>query len=176
LKSVTQLNDYEDALGGKLYDADPGWVTTEQNTARLKGYEIDFEHVVAGEAAELAQLGRAYRRQEPILVYLYHPHWVFSAYDMTQLKEGQPYEPDCFTQGDGACAMPAYSANIAASKKLAEQAPRFVALLRDFRIPLGEMEEMLKAVDVEKKDVNATAAQWVDKHAQQIDSWAKASG
>ena len=28
LKSITQLNDYADALGSTLYDADPGYVTT----------------------------------------------------------------------------------------------------------------------------------------------------
>ena len=60
LTSVTQLNDYADQLGGKLYDADHGYITTEQNTKRLDGYGISLEYVVSSEAAELAQLKSSY--------------------------------------------------------------------------------------------------------------------
>ncbi len=172
LTSVTQLNDFKDALGGKLYDADPGYVTTEQNRKRLKGYGIDFEHVVAGEAAELAQLKRAYDRKQPIVLYLYHPHAVFAQFDMVQLQEPKPYSPECYSDsGKGDCAMPAYSANIALSDEVARQVPRFAAMLTKFRIPLQEMEAMQKQVDVDKKQADAVAKEWVAANASQIDSW-----
>ncbi|SFP94961.1 glycine betaine/proline transport system substrate-binding protein [Geodermatophilus dictyosporus] len=171
LTSVTQLNDYADELGNKFYDADPGYITTEQNAARLRGYGITLEHVVSSEAAELAQLENSYSREEPIVLYLYHPHAVFAQYDMVQLEEPTPYTEGCFTEGDGACAMPSYSANIAASDELAEQAPAFVDLLTDLRISVEEMEEMQKRVDVDGEDVATVARDWVDDHADQIDEW-----
>lgn len=172
LKSVTQLNDYSAQLGGKFYDADPGYVTTEQNTKRLQGYGVDLEHVVAGEAAELAQLDRAYGRKEPIALYLYHPHAVHAQYEMVQLEEPTPYAEDCFTTGTGACAMPAYSANIAVSKELKEQAPKFVGLLEDLRISVDEMEQMQKAVDVDDEEVEAVATRWVEQNAATVEKWA----
>ena len=172
LKSVTQLNDYKDAIGGKLIDADPGWVSTKYNDARLKGYGIDFQHVTSGEAAELAELGRAYERKDPIVLYLYRPHWVFTEYDMTQLTEPTPYKDGCFDKGDGACAMPPYSAWVAARKDLSEKAPRFTAMLKQFEIPLEQVETMLKQVDVEKKPVEQVAAQWVTDNKDKVDSWA----
>src|ERR687889_2167269 len=175
LTSVTQLNDFSDALGGKFYDADPGYVTTEQNTKRLKGYGITLEHVAAGEAAELAQLKRAYSRKQPIVLYLYHPHAVHAQYDMVQLQEPTPFSDGCLTTGDGACAMPAYSANVAVSKDLQKQAPRFAALLKHLRISVDEMEAMQKAVDVDKKDVATVAKEWVAKNAAKTDEWAKAT-
>jgi glycine betaine/proline transport system substrate-binding protein len=171
LTSVTQLNDYADALGGKFYDADPGYITTEQNTKRLQGYGIDLEHVVASEAAELAQLENSYSREEPIVLYLYHPHAVFAQYDMVQLEEPTPYTDGCLTTGDGACAMPSYSANIAASTELQDQAPEFAGLLTDLRIPVEEMEQMQKQVDVDGEEVTDVARQWVDDHGDQIDEW-----
>jgi glycine betaine/proline transport system substrate-binding protein len=171
LTSVTQLNDYADELGNKFYDADPGYITTEQNAKRLQGYGIGLEHVVSSEAAELAQLANSYSREEPIVLYLYHPHAVFAQYDMVQLEEPTPYSDGCLTTGDGACAMPSYSANIAASNELAEQAPGFVDLLTDLRIPVDEMEEMQKRVDVDGEDVSTVAREWVDTHADQIDEW-----
>ncbi|MGX5655308.1 glycine betaine ABC transporter substrate-binding protein [Geodermatophilus nigrescens] len=171
LTSVTQLDEYADQLGNKFYDADPGYITTEQNAKRLEGYGIGLEHVVSSEAAELAQLANSYSREEPIVLYLYHPHAVFAQYDMVQLEEPTPYSDGCLTTGDGACAMPSYSANIAASDELREQAPAFVDLLTDFRISVEEMEEMQKRVDVDGEDVAAVAREWVDANADQIDEW-----
>lgn len=174
LTSVTQLNDYAAELGGKFYDADPGYVTTEQNSKRLEGYGVDLEHVVSGEAAELAQLKRAYGREAPIVLYLYHPHAVHAQYDMVQLEEPTPFTEGCLTEGDGACAMPAYSANIAASTQLQEDAPRFVSMLEQLRIDLADMEAMQKQVDVDGEEVSAVARQWVDEHADEISTWTAA--
>jgi glycine betaine/proline transport system substrate-binding protein len=171
LTSVTQLNDYADELGGRFYDADPGYITTEQNAKRLEGYGIRLEHVVSSEEAQLAQLEVSHRSGEPIVLYLYHPHEVFALYDMVQLREPRPYTEGCLTTGDGACAMPSYSANIAASKDLQEQAPRFVDLLRGLRISIEEMEDMLKRVDVDDEDVETVARRWIDDHGRQMREW-----
>lgn len=171
LTAVTQLNQYSKQLGGQFYDADPGYVTTEQNTKRLKGYKIDLKHVVAGEAAEQAQLKRAYARKQPIVLYLYHPHAVFAQFDMVQLTEPTPYAEGCLTTGNGACAMPAYSAHVATSKKLATDAPKFASMLKQLKISLTDMEAMQKQVDIDKKDVATVAKTWVDGKTSEIDSW-----
>jgi len=171
LTSVTQLNQYADALGGKLVDADPSFITTEQNKKRLQGYGINLQQVTSSEAAQLAELRRAYERQEPILVYLYHPHWVFSEFDMTQLQEPTPNTPDCLTTGNGACAMPDYSAWTAASNTLQQEAPRFAAMLQKFELPLGDIETMLKSVDVDKQPAEQVAKQWVDANQQTVSQW-----
>jgi glycine betaine/proline transport system substrate-binding protein len=105
------------------------------------------------------------------VLYLYHPHAVFAQYDMVQLDEPTPYTDGCLTEGDGACAMPSYSANVAASNDLRDQAPAFVELLTALRISVDEMEAMQKQVDVDGEDVTTVARQWVDHHADQIDEW-----
>lgn len=171
LTSVTQLNQYKQQLGGKLVDADPSFITTQQNKKRLAGYNIDFEQVTSSEAAQLAELRRAYERKQPILVYLYHPHWVFEEFQMTQLQEPNPYRPDCFTTGDGACAMPDYSAWTAGSKELEKNAPKFHAMLQKFELPLSNIESMLKSVDIDKQPAEQVAKQWVDSHQPEVDRW-----
>lgn len=171
LRSVTQLNDYAAALGGKLIDADPSFITTKQNAARLAGYGLRLEQVASSEAAQLAELRRAYERRQPILVYLYHPHWAFEEFDLTQLEEPTPYQPDCFTTGNGACAMPAYAAWTAASTELQRDAPRFHEMLERFELPLPDVEAMLKAVDVDDADVEEVARRWVAEHPDDVRSW-----
>jgi glycine betaine/proline transport system substrate-binding protein len=175
LTSVTQLNDYAGPLNNKLVDADPSFITTQQNAKRLQGYGLKLEQVASSEAAQLAELRRAYQAKEPILVYLYHPHWVFAEFQMTQLQEPTPYSPDCFTTGNGACAMPAYSAWTAASTKVQQDAPKFYAMLQKFEIPVPDMEGMLKSVDVDKKDATAVAKEWLAANPQKVQEWVAAT-
>ena len=175
LTSVTQLNDYAAPLNNKLVDADPSFITTQQNAKRLQGYGLKLEQVASSEAAQLAELRRAYQAKEPILVYLYHPHWVFAEFQMTQLQEPTPYSPDCFTTGNGACAMPAYSAWTAASTKVQQDAPKFYAMLQKFEIPVPDMEGMLKSVDVDKKDATAVAKEWLAANPQKVQEWVAAT-
>jgi glycine betaine/proline transport system substrate-binding protein len=171
LHSISQLNDYAAALDNRLVDADPSFLTTEQNAKRLAGYGLTLEHVTSSEAAQLAELRRAYERREPILVYLYHPHWVFEEFDMTRLEEPNPPQPDCFTTGNGACAMPAYAAWTATSTQLQRDAPRFQEMLGRFRLPLADVEPMLKAVDVDNADVEEVAARYVADHPDLVREW-----
>jgi glycine betaine/proline transport system substrate-binding protein len=171
LRSVTQLNDYADALGGRLVDSDPSFITSEQNAKRLAGYGLELEQVTSSEAAQLAELRRAYERREPILVFLYHPHWAFEEFEMTQLEEPTPYQPDCFTTGNGACAMPAYAAWTAASKELVGTTPRFQQLLTRFELPLPDIEVMLRAVDVDNEDVEDVARRYVADHPDLVRQW-----
>jgi glycine betaine/proline transport system substrate-binding protein len=171
LTSIAQLNDYSAALGGKLIDADPSFLTTEQNAKRLAGYGVGFEQVTSSEAAQLAELQRVYQRQEPILLYLYHPHWVFEQYDMTQLAEPAPYTPDCFTTGTGGCAMSDYSAWTAASNEVRDQAPGFYAMLGRFELPLADVETMLKSVDVDGRPAEDVAKEWVAANPQVVQQW-----
>jgi len=173
LKSITQLNEFKSALGGKLIDADPGWVTTEQNTKRLKAYGINYQHVTAGAAAELGQLERSYSRKQPLLIYLYRPHWVFAKYKLTQLQEPDRYRPGCFTGATNKCAIPTLSASIAAASKVQRDAPKFYAMLRRVRIPLPDMERMLEQVDVEKKPAPQVAQRWLSDHEAKVDAWLK---
>ena len=174
LKSVDQLNEYKDKVGGKLVDGPSGYVTTEYNAKRLKGFGLTLEHVKVEEAALQAELKRAYDRKQPILVFLYHPLSIFAQLDLVQLEEPVPYSEGCLTTGDGKCAHSSYSANIAVSNKLKQQAPKFAQMLTKVQLGVEEMEQLQKQVEVDKKPVTEVAKQWVDQNASKIDEWTKA--
>ncbi len=172
LTSVTQLGQYADALGGRLVDADPSFITTQQNAKRIAGYGLPLQQVTSSEAAQHPEQRRADQRQEPILIYLYHPHWVFAEFEMTQLQEPTPYQPGCFDEGgSGACAMPDYSAWTAASTDLQQEAPRFHAMLQRFELPLADVETMLRSVDVDGEPAEDVAKRWVDANQQVVQQW-----
>ncbi|AMS06224.1 glycine/betaine ABC transporter substrate-binding protein [Acidipropionibacterium acidipropionici] len=175
LTSVDQLKDkkWADAVGGKLYDSDAGWVTTKQNDKRIKGFNLAITHSPSSEAATLAQIKRSYQRKEPVLAYLYHPHWVFEKYDLVQLKEPKPYQTGCFEGSENDCAIPTLSAYVGARKDLKERAPKYYAMLQKFNISLTDVEKLL----AQQQDSNASpekiAKEWVAANQSTIDSWIK---
>ena len=173
LKSVDQLNEYKDKVGGKLIDGPSGYITTEYNAKRLKGYGLNLTHVKVEEAALQAELKRAYERKDPILVFLYHPLSIFAQLDLVQLEEPNPFTEGCLTTGDGKCAHSSYSANIAVSNQLKQQAPKFVDLMSKFKLDVPEMEQLQKQVEVDKQPVEQVAKQWVDKNSSKVDEWTK---
>ncbi|MFI6438104.1 ABC transporter permease/substrate binding protein [Streptomyces sp. NPDC050759] len=93
---VKGVKSYEDLLGkasqfdGKIIGIEPG--TGEMNLLKnkvLPGYGLDKEYkVVDGSTpAMLAELKRAYAKKQPVAVVLWSPHWAYSQYDLTKLKD-----------------------------------------------------------------------------------------
>lgn len=174
LTSVDQLSDpaWAKKVGGTLYDADPGWITTKQNDARIKGLGADLEHSKSSEAALIAQAQRSYQREEPFLLYFYHPHWLFEQLDLVQLKESRPYKDDCFTEsGPNDCAIPSQEAWIAINKDLGKKAPEFAAALKDFSIPLDDVEALLGEHEEKGTSSEDLATEWVREHSDEIEKW-----
>lgn len=177
LDSVTELEDYTDVFEGELYDGPRGWITTNWNDARLEGYGLagSYEHVTASEAAYLAALDDAYNSEEPILLYLWQPHWAFAEYDLTLLEEPTPYKEGCLDGGDGACAMPFQQANIAAHSDLKEKAPEFYAFLEQFKFDVAELQELLADRFVREEPFKQIAKSWVDAHQDEVESWVQSA-
>lgn len=176
LESVTQLDQHKKTFEGKLYDANAGWITTKWNTKRLKAYGLQYKHVTSSESAMIAQVKSAFSDKQPVLFYLWHPHWVFAKYDLTQLEEAKPYKKGCFDKASmGPCAMPDYSAKVAARKDLQDKAPKFYAFLKQFELDVPVLEKMLAKTRGEKHSPKEVAKQWVTSHQSKIESWVNAS-
>jgi glycine betaine/proline transport system substrate-binding protein len=173
LRSVDQLGRYRDVFAGKLYDEAPGWESTKYNDMRLKAYGIPFEHVELSDAALIAVVSRAIERRQPIVFFFYHPHWLFKTYGLVKLTEPNPFHPGCFEDGVGRCAIPSFSAWVAARKDLARRAPKFFAMLKNFRIPIGDVEAMMFKISRDKQPAPQVATVWVDAHRSDVDHWVR---
>jgi glycine betaine/proline transport system substrate-binding protein len=171
LKRVDQLARYKELFDGKFYDESPGWQSTKLNSMRLQAYGIDFTHLELSDAALIATIVRAEERKQPIVFFFYHPHWLFKRFDLVKLEEPNPYHAGCFENGVGQCAVPSFSAWVAARKDLAARAPRFYALLSHFTIPIDDVEDMMLKVNTEKRSAHEVATLWVEAHHAEVDRW-----
>lgn len=171
LKRVDQLASHKQLFGGTFYDESPGWQSTKFNSMRLKAYGIDFTHLELSDAALIAAVVRAEERRQPIVFFFYHPHWLFKRFDLLRLEEPNPYHASCFEEDMGRCALPSFSAWIAARKDLAARAPLFYALLSHIAVPIGDVEEMMMRVNTEKRSAHDAATIWVEAHHAEVDRW-----
>ena len=63
---------------------------------RVEALGLDFEVVHAGtDAALFAELEAAYQRQDPIMLWVYAPHWAPAKYD-GEFVEFPPFSPECY--------------------------------------------------------------------------------
>lgn len=171
LQSVARLADYAVVFGGKVYDEAPGWKSTKYNDMRLKAYAPQFEHIELSDAALVAQVSRAIDRKQPVVFFFYHPHWLFKVHDLVKLTETDPYHAGCFENGVGRCAVPDFSAWVGARKSLAATSPKFYAMLRNFTIPMVDIEAMMFKVTREKEPISRAAAEWVSVNRRDVDRW-----
>ncbi len=174
LTSISQLSDSSWAakVGGTLYDDDPGWVTTEENTDRIKAFGLKRKHVESSDAALVAQVTRAYEQKKPILFYFYHPHWLFTKFKLVQLSEPKPFTSKCFTAGGpDNCAIPTLSAWVAENDGLAKKAPKFAALLKKFKVSLNDLQTLLEQNEAKNLSPAKLAQKWVDANKAEINTW-----
>ncbi|AVH59739.1 MULTISPECIES: ABC transporter permease/substrate binding protein [Streptomyces] len=103
MKDINSLDDLKGkagTFGGKIsgIESSAGMMSLLKNKV-LGEYGLDKEYKVVDSStpAMLAELKRAYAKQEPIVVTLWSPHWAYSDYDLKKLKDPK----GAWGKGDG---------------------------------------------------------------------------
>ncbi|MFE6404137.1 ABC transporter permease/substrate binding protein [Streptomyces alboflavus] len=90
VKSLEDLKGKGDKFNGKIIGIEPGTgVMQALKDKVLPGYGLEGEYEIAAGStpAMLSELKSAYAKKEPIAVLLWSPHWAYSEYDLTKLKD-----------------------------------------------------------------------------------------
>ncbi|CAL9623002.1 ABC transporter permease/substrate binding protein [Streptomyces sp. NPDC090994] len=138
VESMADLKGKADLFDGKIIGIEPG--TGEMNLLKndvLPGYGLDDEYeVVDGSTpAMLAELKRAIAKEEPVAVVLWSPHWAYSDYELTKLKDPKKLWGENNT------------IHTIASKEFPEQYPQLTEWIKNFRMSedeLGSLESEIK--------------------------------
>ena len=179
LKTVKDLAKYpelfpdpEDASKGIIYGGITGWSITEVMEKKVSAYGLDqyYNYFVSGSDAVLnTAMTSAWDNQEPIVAYYWEPTWLLGKYDFV-LLEDDPYNPDTFQDGIGAC--PAVTVTVAVSNDFASSNPEYCAFLSNFSMPSAIISEALAYM----QDSGASytqAAQWLltVSHPELVSQW-----
>ncbi|MBD0837947.1 ABC transporter permease/substrate binding protein [Streptomyces sp. TRM68416] len=164
VKGVDSLEDLKGKSGtfdGRIIGIEPG--TGEMNLLKTKvlpGYGLDDEYkVVDGSTpAMLAELKRAYAKKKPIAVTLWSPHWAYSEYELTKLKDPQKF----FGEGN--------TIRTISNKDFPRRYPQLTKWIKNFTMSedeLGTLEQEIK--DRGQGHEEEAVAAWLEEHPDMVE-------
>ena len=175
LKSVSDLPKYwklfkdpEDPSMGIFYSCIPGWTCARVNDQKFEAYGIEGQYNImqpGSGAALAASMETAYKRKKPWLGYYWAPTWVLGKLDMYQLEE--PAFDQKIWDTTKACSYPAVKCDILVHKKLPEQAPEVIEMLKKYETTL-EINNKFLAYMKDNKAETDDAAQWFLKEYESL--------
>ncbi|NMG00439.2 glycine betaine ABC transporter substrate-binding protein [Aromatoleum toluolicum] len=162
LSSIDDLNkpDVAKKLKSQVQGIDPGAGLMRASEKALKDYSLNgYDLRTGSDAAMIVALDRAVARKEWIVVTTWNPHWMFSKYKVRYLEDPK------MSLG-GAEAIHAIG-----RKGFAEDFPKAAAFIKNFRIPLADLEGiMAKAKD---SSYEKEAAAYIASHPDMVAGWLK---
>ena len=153
------------------------WGGFDEERVAALGLPFDVIHV-GTDAALLAELESAYQRQDPILLWIYAPHWAPAKYagDWVAFPE---YTAECYadpawgSNPDAAhdCGKPFGEIWKVAWEGLDENWPGAAAAVAAFTIDNAEMGVMITKVDLDGMTVDAVVAEWMAANTDRWQAW-----
>ncbi|MET9393921.1 ABC transporter permease/substrate binding protein [Streptomyces sp. NPDC006624] len=160
VKSLADLKGKADRFDGRIIGIEPG--TGEMNLLKKKvlpGYGLDGEYkVVDGSTpAMLAELKRAYAERKPIAVTLWSPHWAYSDYELTKLKDPRK----AFGEGN--------TIRTISNEDFPGRYPQLTKWIKNFTMSeeeLGSLESEIK--DRGQGQEEEAVAAWLEEHPDMV--------
>jgi glycine betaine/proline transport system substrate-binding protein len=146
---------------------------------RVEALDLPFEVVHAGtDAALFAELESAYQRQDPIILWIYSPHWAPAKYE-GEWVEFPAYEAACYTDpawggnpdATHDCGKPTGPIWKAGWAGLKDKWPGAYNAIKAFNVSSDEMNAMVGEVDLEGKEVDAVVAAWIASNEDRWKAW-----
>ncbi|WP_406386280.1 ABC transporter permease/substrate binding protein [Streptomyces sp. NBC_00211] len=123
----------------------------------LKEYGLDGEYQVVDGSTPgmLAELKRAYEKQEPVAVVLWSPHWAYASYDLKKLQDPK----GAWGKGDGIHTL--------ARKGFAADEPEVASWLRSFKLTEAQLTGLeAKIQDAGKGKEQQAVRTWLNDHPE----------
>lgn len=147
--------DVEEIIG-----IEPGTGTMNIAEQTIEEYSLDLKLTPSSEPAMLAELQRAIDDEEPVVVTLWQPHWIFTEHDLKFLEDPKG------TLGA--------SENIHTMVRqgFQEEHPSAYQFLDNFYWEVDDMNEVMSKFgqneDVEPREA---AEEWIADNRETVDSW-----
>ncbi|MGW4171977.1 ABC transporter permease/substrate binding protein [Streptomyces chartreusis] len=171
VKGVDSLEDLKNNASkfkGKIIGIEPsaGMMGMLKDTVLKKyGLEGTYEVVDGSTPAMLAELKRAYAKKESVLVTLWSPHWAYSDYDLTKLKDPK----GAWGKGDGVHTL--------ARKGFAGDNPEVGKWLKDFSMTEKQLTSLESQITKAGKGKEQDAVRtWLKRNPGLLDKWAPVAG
>ncbi|QTQ38552.1 ABC transporter, substrate-binding protein [Aromatoleum petrolei] len=162
LSSISDLNKPEVAkkLKSQVQGIDPGAGLMRASEQALKDYSLTgYDLRTGSDAAMIVALDRAMARKDWIVVTTWNPHWMFSKYKVRYLEDPKK-------SLGGAEAIHAIG-----RKGFDQDFPKAAAFIKNFKIPLSDLEGIMAKAKESSYEKEATA--YIASHPEMVAAWLK---
>jgi len=164
INSIEDLKDnteFGESVNWEIIGIDPGAGIMQNTQTVLEDYGLDNWSVVeSSEAAMLTTLREKIQNEEPIVVPLWKPHWIFGVEDLKMLEDPQEIYGG---EGDQIYTV--------ARKGLDEDAPAAYKVLENYVETYELVEELMPLVHDEGQDPADVAKQYLEDNPDMLEKW-----
>lgn len=158
INSIEDLKANQELFDSEIIGIDPGSSLMGLTEEVVSEYNLDYDLTPSSEPSMIAELKNRIKSEEPIVVTLWKPHWVFAEMDLKILEEPKNIYGD--------------SENIlyATRQGLEDDHPEVVEWFDNFMLndaQLGSLMAELNEADSEQ----AGAQKWIDENQDLINEW-----
>jgi len=160
VKSIEDLKkpEVQQKLGGKIQGIDPGSGLMQASEKALKTYDLKgLQLVSASDAAMLAALERAMKRNEWIVVTSWSPHWMFANWKLRYLEDPK-----------GALGG-LESVNAIVRKGFYQDHPEIFEFLNRMVLPIGDLEAMMQ--EARQTSYEQAVDNYIKNNKARVDYW-----
>ncbi|SEQ90272.1 glycine betaine ABC transporter substrate-binding protein [Piscibacillus halophilus] len=158
VNSIEDLKANQEKFDSKIIGIDPGSSIMGLTEEVISEYDLDYELIGSAEPSMIAELQNSIKNEEPIVVTLWKPHWVFAEMDLKILDEPKNIYGD--------------SENIsyAARHGLEEDHPEVVEWFDNFMLNDEQLGSLMAELN-EAESEEAGAQKWIDDNRELINEW-----
>lgn len=159
IDSIEELTQNSELFDDRIVGIDPGAGIMNLTQKALDAYDLPLELVVGSDATMTAVLKDAIRKEEPVVVTGWTPHWMFAAWDLKYLEDpknvyGDPEHIDSLVRIG-----------------LKEDMPEVHSILSAFEMNSDERSALMSANREENADTKETAKAWLEDNAEKVNQW-----
>lgn len=164
ISSIDQLNEQKDKFEVRgtatIYGIDPGSSLMALTQEAVEQYGLDYRLLSSSEPGMLLSLEKAYKNNQPVVVTLWDPHWVWAKYQLKFLEDpkGAYGEPD--------------SIYGIATKGFAEEYPEVAGWLNQWQMDSESLGGLMNQIrEGGEKNPEEGAKAWIEEHRDLVNQW-----
>lgn len=158
IDSIEELNAHSSQFRGRIVGIDPGAGLMRATDEALDAYDLNFRLQDGSDAAMTAELTRAIRRNEWIVVTGWTPHWKFAQWDLKYLDDPK-----------GIFGGEEYIGTVVAAD-LKSRLPEVYDFLDRFYWSPDDMAAVMVDIREGMSDRDA-ALKWIEANPEKVNSW-----
>jgi glycine betaine/proline transport system substrate-binding protein len=157
---------------GRLITYPADWGTRSRDI--VAGIELPFNAVAGGsEGAMMAELQSAVAAEDPILMMIWQPHWIFADLDLNWV-EWNPTEEKCIEenqQRETACGFEQASVVKVVWNGFEDKWPAAYKMLSLYQQTNDDQNAAILAVDNQGRDLDEVVAEWLSNNEAKWQGW-----